>query len=129
MSCLPGSSAGWALPAKMICTGRSRIVDQLGQPIEIGHDQVGPLVGGEPPGEADRQHVRIEHVARGFDRVVALAAAAALPAHAAADERQQQVLQRVVRFPQLARIDAGESFCQTSGSPIRCIQSAGKLRS
>ena len=36
---------------------------------------------------------------------VALAAAAALPAHAAADERQQQVLQRVVRFPQLARVD------------------------
>ena len=42
--------------------------------------------------------------------VVALAAAAALPAHAAADERQQQVLQRVVRFPQLARIDVVDAL-------------------
>ena len=36
---------------------------------------------------------------------VALAAAAALPADPAADERQEQVLQGVMRFPELARID------------------------
>src|SRR5205085_10382722 len=44
-------------------------------------------------------------VAGRFDGVIALAAAATLPTDAAADEREQQVLQRVVRLPQLARID------------------------
>ena len=81
------------------------IVEQPIQPLEVGHDQVGPLVGGKAPGKADRQDVRIEQVAGGLDHGVALAAAAALPADAAADERQQQVLERVVHFPQFARID------------------------
>ena len=47
----------------------------------------------------------IEDVPRGLDRLVALAAAAALPADPPPHERQQQVLQGVMRFPQLARID------------------------
>ena len=77
-----------------------------GQPIQVGEQQRGPLVGGEPPGEADRQDVGVEHVAGGFDHLVAFAAAAALAADAAAHERQQQILQRIVRLPQFARIHA-----------------------
>ncbi len=83
-----------------------RIVHQRGEPIQIAHDQVGPLVRGKPAGEADRQNIRIEQIARLFHGFIALAAAAALAAHAAADELQQQVLQRVVRFPQFAGIAA-----------------------
>src|SRR5207248_2983633 len=52
-----------------------------------------------------REYVGIEHIAGRLDRVVAFAAAATLPAHAAANKREEQVLQRVVRLPQLARID------------------------
>ena len=74
--------------------------------VHIAKHQVGSLVGGKPSRESDREDVWVKHVAPGFDRVVALAAATALPAHAAAHELQEQVLQRVVRFPQLAGIDA-----------------------
>ena len=69
MSCLPGSSAGWALPAKMICIGRSGSLTMRGEPIEVAQDQVGPLVGGEPAGEADGEDVGIEDVAGGLDRL------------------------------------------------------------
>ena len=57
------------------------------------------------PREADGENVRIEDIPRGFHGLVALAAAAALPADAAADKRQEQVLQGVMRFPQLAGVD------------------------
>ena len=90
----------------MIWIGRSRIVDHRRQSrsrsvrirsarLYVANRRAKPMVS----------MFGIEHVAGGFDRLVALAAAAALPADAAADEGQQQVLQRVVRFPQLARID------------------------
>ena len=129
ISCLPGSSAGWALPAKMIWIGRSRIVEQPVQPVEVGHDQVGPLVGGKAPGEADRQNVGIEQVARRFDHGVALAAAAALPADAAAHERQQQVLQRVVRLPTVRPDRRGECSARLPARPSAAASRPGKLRS
>ena len=82
------------------------VVDQLGESIEMScRNKIGPLVGGEPPGEADRQRAGIEHVAGGFDRRFVFVAAAALAAEATADELDQPVLERVVRFPQFARID------------------------
>ena len=105
INCLPGSSAGWALPEKMIWIGRSGSLTILGQPIHVGHDQGGPFVRGKTPGEADGKDVRIEDISCGFDGFVAFAAAAALAANAAADEGQKQVFQGVVRFPKLARID------------------------
>ena len=77
---------------------------------EIAQDHGRPLVGGEPPGEADGEDVRVEDVSGGLDGLVALAAAAALPADAPADEGQQQVLQGVVRFPQLAGVDAVDAL-------------------
>ena len=86
------------------------VVDHRRQAVQVGEDQVGPLVGGEAAGEADGEHVGIEDVAGGLDGLVALAAAAALPADAAADEGQQQVLQGVVRLPQLARIDVVDAL-------------------
>ena len=52
----------------------------------------------------------IEDIPRGFDRFVALAAAAALAAEPPADEGQHQVLQGVVRFPELARIDVVDAL-------------------
>jgi hypothetical protein len=39
---------------------RPRAVDDFQQPLGIVQQQVGALVGGEAPGEADRQHVRIQ---------------------------------------------------------------------
>ena len=87
-----------------------RIVDHLGHAVDVVEEQVGPLVGGEPPGEADGEDVRIEDVPRGLDHFVALAAAAALAAEPAADEGQHQVLQGVVRFPKLARIDVVDAL-------------------
>ena len=80
------------------------IGDQGVQPVEVLKHEVGPLVGGEPPSEADREDVRIEHRLRHLDCLVALTAAAALPRETAADELEQQVLEGVVRLPELARV-------------------------
>ena len=41
-----------------------RIVDQRGERLEVLQQQVGPLVGGEPAGEADRQRVEAERAAQ-----------------------------------------------------------------
>ena len=59
MSSLPAWSCGWALPAKMICTGRSRVGQDALQPLRVAEEQGGPLVGGEAPGEADGQGLGI----------------------------------------------------------------------
>ncbi len=93
------------MPAKMIWIGRSGSFSSRQMQVHVGHEQVGPLVGGEAAGQADRENVGVEQVARGFDHGIALAAAAALPADAAAHEGQEQILERVVNFPQFARID------------------------
>ena len=51
---LPGTSAGCALPATTIWSG------QREQPLDVGEDEAGALVGGEPPGEADRQQLAVD---------------------------------------------------------------------
>ena len=61
----------------MNCTGRCGSLISSSQSLELAEEQVGPLVGGEAAGEADRQRVGIEHVAGGFDGVVVFVAAAA----------------------------------------------------
>ena len=52
MISLPPVSFGWALPAKMICTGRSGSLSNLARSLGVFQEQVTPLVGGEPPGES-----------------------------------------------------------------------------
>ncbi len=126
ISCLPGSSAGWALPAKMNCTGRCVSLTNSARTIELAEEQVGPLVRGKAAGKADREHVGVEDVAGGFDDFVALAAAATLAADAAADEVQQQVLEIAVRFPQFARIDVVECLPNLRARPSA---HASRLRS
>ncbi len=73
--------------------------DDLIKLFQVGHQQIGTLVRRKTSCEADGQHVRVEHVPREFHHLVALAAAAILTTHATTHERQQQVLQGVVRFP------------------------------
>ena len=45
------------------------VVEDAGEPLGIVEDQLGPLVGGEAPREADGQRVGIEHRAGGDDAV------------------------------------------------------------
>ena len=40
------------------------VVDEAGEPVHVGEEERGPLVGGEAAGEADRQDLRIERPAR-----------------------------------------------------------------
>ena len=56
----PGRSAGCALPAITIWTGRSVVGQDARQPLLVAEEEVGPLVGREPPGEADGQRLRVE---------------------------------------------------------------------
>src|SRR5262245_13408604 len=96
---------GVGLAGKYELNGPFLVVAKSSEPIEVAHDHRGALVGGKAAAEADGKYVGIENIAGSFDGVVAFAAAAGLAADAAANEREQQVFQRVVRFPQLARID------------------------
>ena len=56
----PGRSAGWALPANTIWTGRSVVPQQPGQALLVAEQQGRPLVGREPAREADGQDRRVE---------------------------------------------------------------------
>ena len=60
MNRLPPSSAGCALPATTICTGRSGSSRIAPQPGRVAQHQGQPLVGGHPAGEADGQDVRVQ---------------------------------------------------------------------
>ena len=95
------SSAGCALPAKMICTGRSRRVEDAREPLRIVEDQLGPLVAGEAAREADRQRVRVEQRAGGDDARRADVLVGPALARALADEREQIAAQRLAHRPQL----------------------------
>ena len=100
---MPGSSAGCDLPAKMIWIGRSAAGDQLFEQLQVAADQIGPFVGGEPPGEADRQHPRIERRRKLLQGRVGDVAAAGLLDQPVAGVGDQPALERLVRFPQFAR--------------------------
>ena len=67
MIALPAMSCGWALPAKMIWTGRSGSFRILASLFGVPEQEIPPLVGREPAGEADRQGLRVEHVFRTLD--------------------------------------------------------------
>ena len=92
MSRLPGSSFGWALPA----------VDHLqappgdaAQPLQVGEEQVGALVGRGAAREAEGQHVRGE-----------------APPGALLDDAEQAALGRLVRLPELLVGDGADAHEQ-----------------
>ena len=62
-TCLPGSSCGWALPAKMNCTGRFGSLTIAASFSISRKNQIGPLVCCEPSGKADRQCIRVSTAA------------------------------------------------------------------
>src|SRR5208337_4425255 len=85
---LPGSSAGCALPATTICTGRFarilsdpqrpvQIAENAGEALGVGEQQGGTLVCREAAGETEGQHVGVEQMARLFHGLVAGSAVAA----------------------------------------------------
>ena len=81
------------------------VVDHGGEPLDVGEQQVGALVGGKAAGEADGQRVGREHFAEPLQILRRLAAAFGLLARAAAHEVEQLRLQAEVRLPQLAVVD------------------------
>ena len=95
------SSAGCALPAKMICTGRSGVVQDPREPLGIVEDQLGPLVAGEAAREADRQRVGIEQRAGGDDARRADVLDGPALARALADEGEEIAAQRLAHGPEL----------------------------
>ena len=112
---MPVSSAGCALPAKTICTGRRAAFRIALQPLGVVEDQLGALVAGEAPREADRERIRIEQRAggddaRGADLLVAPALASAL-----ADEGEQVLAQRL-RAAQSASSGMSKTRVQNVGS-------------
>ena len=46
----------------MNCTGVLLVIDDLGQTVEVGKQQMGALVGGEPAGETDYEGVGVDLV-------------------------------------------------------------------
>ena len=103
----PGRSAGWALPAKTIWTGRSVVPQQARQPLQVGEQQRGALVGREPAREADRQDRRVEDLLELLERRRRLAVAGELAAQPAAGEDRELQLLALVGLPQLARSGSG----------------------
>ena len=102
----PGRSAGCALPAKTTWTGRVLVEQHPGQPVDVAEQQAGPLVGREPAGEADGQHVRIERCLElGQDRR-RFAVPGELAAQPATREMGQLALLAEVRVPQVPARDA-----------------------
>ena len=94
-----------------------RIVDQRGQPLDVAQDQVGPLVGGEPAGEADRQRVRVEHVAEPL-RPPPRARRGGRPAGSRGAARTPAAGSSALSaFPTARRRRRCRSPAQTSGSP------------
>ncbi len=97
---LPASSRGCALPAKMICTGRSGWLRMRLQPLHVAQHQRGPLVGGEAAREADGQGVRVQHFVGRVDVRLRRAATLQLGAQVAAREGHQPLPAALVGAPQ-----------------------------
>ena len=57
---LPRSSAGWALPANTNWRAAWSSSSRRPQPVGLGEQQGGPLVGGEAAGESRRQEAGVE---------------------------------------------------------------------
>ena len=85
--------------------GAIGIVDHRGQPLDIGQDQIRPLVGREPAGEADGQGIRAEYALQTLQNHRRLAAALGLLDGAPANELDQLGFEVEVRLPKFAVVD------------------------
>ena len=92
-----------------------RVVDERGDRFEVLQDQVGALVGGEAPREADRQRVEAQRAAQLRDELRRLAAALGLLRGPPPRDVDQLRLERLVRLPQLAVVDRRRSVPRTPG--------------
>ena len=101
------------------------IVDHRGQALDVGEDQVGALVGGEPAREADGQRIGREHFVQPVERLLRFAAARGLFAGAVAGEIEQLGLQAEVRLPEFAVVDA---FDGCPGALVAARGSASRRR-
>ncbi len=101
MTCCPGRSAGWALPANTTWTGRFSFQSSRCEPVDIAEEQAGPLVGREAAGEADREDVRIERRLERIEDDRCLAVAGELVPETAPREDRQLELLALVGLPQL----------------------------
>ena len=70
-----------------------RMVQQAQRPLRVGQQQVQPLVGGHPPREAQREGVGVQQALGRGDELRGLASRRPVPDAAAADFRDQAVLQ------------------------------------
>ena len=81
-----------------------------GQPVDVGEQQPGTLVGREPASEADRQDRRVERRIELGEHRRRLAVAGELAAQPALREVRELALLPQVRVPQVARRDALEAL-------------------
>ena len=107
---MPGSSRGWAFPAKTNCTGRLGSLAREASHFDIGQNQVGALVGGKAAGKSDGQGVRTQNAAQALPEFQGFAAALRLLDGAGADKLQEALLQAEMRFPQFPIIDVFDPF-------------------
>ena len=78
------------------------VAEDLRDQIQVAHHEVGPLVGGEPPGETDRQRLRIEALAQSLQNRIVEASPLGLRDQPRSRVNDQPVLERLVRLPQFA---------------------------
>ena len=92
-----------------------RVVDQAGEPVDVGEDQRRPLVGGEAAGEADRQDLGIERLLELRERRRRLAVAGELGQQALPGEDGELALLVQVRLPELAVRDSSDALPEALG--------------
>ena len=80
-------------------------IEQSRDAIQILEQKIRSLVGSETATKPDGQDVRAQYIACCFDNVIAFTSSAALARNTASHEGKEQILQSIVRFPELARID------------------------
>ena len=90
-----------------------------GQPVDVGEQQAGPLVGGEPPREPDRQDVGIERRLELGEHGGRLAVPGELAAQPAPGEQRELPLLAEMRVPQVAAGDPLEPFPEPAGLEAR----------
>ena len=100
-----------------------RVDQQAPQALEVAEDQVGPLVGREPAGEADRERRRVEQRARADHLRRLLHLRGEAPARLLADEVGQDLLEADVGLPEALVVErqhlVPESGLVESAAPVR----------
>ena len=120
MTCWPGRSAGMGLAREDDLDRPLLVPQEPGQPVDVGEQEAGPLVGREAAGEADRQDVRIERRLERVEHRRRLAMAGELVAQPAPGEDRQLELLALVGLPQLVGRDARRGAPRTGRrSPSR----------